>query len=338
MYVKAFHQTRLLHYMDKTERLRHLFERYVNNTCTRGEMDEFFGFVEDSRNDNDLKKVLDELWEGRLQPAGSPLPQPSRYPYWRMAVAAAITAMIALAFAMTYWQPNDTQVVTEEPVQLVSKSTRDERRMITLPDGSSVWINRDSKLDYPLEFSGGRREVTLVGEAFFDIRKDSLKPFIIYSGKVTTVVLGTAFNIRAFPDENAVTVTVARGKVMVRDDEKHESIVEANQQISFTPSAPVPAPYVAEADSVSEWIHQDLVLDNITFEEAAAVIENRYSVAVDFTNESLTGCRFTSTFLQDASLEQMLTAICIVNRATFTVRDGTVVISGEGCDSETRTN
>lgn len=333
--------------MNKTERLRHLFERYVNNTCTRGEMDEFFGLVEDSSYDGDLKNVMDELWEGHFQPVGhkpdwtsvQAEQQTSRYPYWKMVVAASVTAIAALVFAVSYWQPSPEQLDSaEEVVQVVSKSTRDERRMITLPDGSTVWINRDSKLDFPLEFSDNQREVKLIGEAFFDIRRDTLRPFIIYSGKVTTVVLGTAFNIRAFPEENAVTVTVASGRVIVRDDEKNESILEANQQISFSPSEPVPTPYIAEADSVSEWIHQDLVLDNITFEEAATVIEKRYSVNVDFTSEALTGCRFTSTFLHGASLEQMLTAICIVNRATFTVHDGIVVISGEGCDTETRTD
>ncbi len=322
--------------MKKTNRLRYLFGRYVSNTCSRRELGEFFDYVEDARHDDHLKNVLDELWHkgGNAVQADDSYQPAAVSSYWKWAVAASVSVVAILAFGMFFWRVSDN-VPAEgggELVQRVSKSTFDERRMITLPDGSAVWINSDSKLDYPLEFSNGVREVRLTGEAFFDIQKDTLRPFIIYSGKVTTLVLGTAFNIRAFPEENAVTVTVARGKVMVRDDEKHERILEANQQISFSELAPAPVPQAAEADSVSGWTQQDLVLDNITFREAATVIENRYSVNVEFTNEALNGCRFTSTFLHGASLEQMLTAICIVNRATFTVSDSTVVISGEGCE------
>lgn len=324
--------------MNKTERLRHLFDRYVNNACTREEMDEFFQFIEDSRYDKEVKVILDELWEGRTQLAVDATRQANkrqspRYLYWK--VAAAVTIVLTLAFAARFWGAGGAiSGSSAEVAALVSKSTRDERRLIILPDGSSVWLNRESKLEFPVEFPGTHREVTLIGEAFFDIRKDSLRPFTIYSGRITTTVLGTAFNIRAFPDEKAVTVTVSRGRVMVRDDEKHERILEANQQISFAPSVHAPIPHVAEADSVSGWIHQDLVLDNITFEEAASVIEDRYSVKVQFDNEALKHCRFTSTFLHGARLDQMLTAICIVNRATFSLQADTVLISGEGCENE----
>lgn len=320
--------------MKSSNRLRYLFQRYATNTATREEMDEFFDYVEDARYDSELKAVLDELWLTGAPPA-APLEEsrPQRdYRWWAVAASASLILVSSLWISTWNHEQEEATVWGNSPVTL--KSTHEERRLLTLPDGSSVWLNQGSKLEYPVDFGDDVREVQLMGEAFFDIRKDTLRPFVIYSGKVTTTVLGTAFNIRAFPDENAVTVTVARGKVLVRDQEKNERILQANEQISFTPASTGLELQRASADSVAEWIYQDLILDNVTFEEVATIIEERYDVNVKFGNEALMKCRFTSTFLHEASLDQMLTAICIVNRATFRFEAGDVVIDGEGCETE----
>lgn len=330
--------------MKNTRRLRYLIQRYTKNTCSRQEMEEFFDYVQNSHYDEDLGKMLREVWESEPSVVNDPrllIPDPEKNAavplsgkwnvLWR--VAASILVFVAIGIALYAPDPKQNESADDEIAAAVtSRSTQDERRMIALPDGSSVWLNRDSKLDYPVTFSGNKREVTLTGEAFFDIRRDGRRPFIIYSGQVKTTVLGTAFNIRAFPDERSVTVTVARGKVLVQDDDKHESILLANQQISIIPAENKLVQQNAKADSVADWIHQDLILDNITFDEAATIIEEKYAVEVNFQNENLKGCTFTSTFLQEASLEQMLTAICIVNRATFRIENQKVFIDGEGCE------
>lgn len=311
-------------------------------------MEEFFDYVQNSHHDEDLGKMLREVWESEPSVVNDPrllIPSPEKNAAVRLSgkwnvlwrVAASILIFVAIGIALYTPDPKQNESAGNEiAAGVTSRSTQDERRMIALPDGSSVWLNRDSKLDYSLTFSGNKREVTLTGEAFFDIRHDEQRPFIIYSGQVKTTVLGTAFNIRAFPDEKSVTVTVARGKVLVQDEDKHESILLANQQISIIPAENKLVQQNAKADSVADWIHQDLILDNITFDEAATIIEEKYTVEVNFQNENLKGCTFTSTFLQEASLEQMLTAICIVNRATFRIENQKVFIYGEGCERKNK--
>lgn len=312
-------------------------------------MDEFLDYVKDPVYDTIIKDLFQNIWEGQpiaAQPVTTPsVPVPSREPvrtsfnkqrpvYIAWGLAASLFVILFIGLAWQFEPAKQTTAVKMTPI--TSKSTQQEHRLITTPDGSTVWLNSNSELDFPSQFSGATREVTLRGEAFFDIKHDPLRPFIIHTGKVKTTVLGTAFNIRALPNESSVVVTVTRGKVRVGDD-KNTTELTANQQVSVNLVGKTLKPQHTEGDLVASWTREDLIMDNITFAEAVSIIKDRYKVDVEFQNSDLRGCRFTSTFLKDASLDQMLTAICIVNRATFTMQDKKVVVNGEGCDTETGT-
>jgi transmembrane sensor len=334
--------------MDLPDRLRYLLQRYAENSCTQQEMDEFLDYIKDPAMEILVKETMDEMWEGRhigrklivdgiLPQASQKVSAPpahhadrrSIYMAWGIAASFFIFLVAGLAW---FFQPRQKAAsITNAAIPVMSKSTQEEHRLITLPDGSSVWLNSNSELAYASSFSGANREVMLKGEAFFDIKEDALRPFIIHTGKIKTTVLGTAFNVRALPSEASVTVTVTRGKVRVEDDQNTRVII-ANQQVSLSLNEQKPTQQTVKVDQVASWIREDLIMDNITFAEAAAIIEDRYKVVVEFRNKRLEGCRFTSTFLKDANLEQMLTAICIVNRATFNISGRNVTVIGEGCD------
>src|SRR5688572_8298430 len=106
-------------------------------------------------------------------------------------------------------------------------------QFLRLPDGSTVLLNEGSKLEYPITFSGDTREVFLQGEGYFDIQHNPSKPFVVKTANVTTTVLGTAFNVKAFPSEKHITVTVTRGKVKVSKDEKVLGVITHDQQITI---------------------------------------------------------------------------------------------------------
>lgn len=335
--------------MDKRDRLSYLVKRYYNNTCSQQEVDEFLDYVKDPVYDSVIKDLFQQMWDGhnvRALPANIPAPTaPAREPlkknfnkelpvYIAWGVAASLFIGLFVGLALNF-EPAPKQVAVKvEPI--TSKSTQQEHRVITTPDGSTVWLNSNSELDFPSSFSGGTREVTLKGEAFFDIKHDPLRPFIIHTGKVKTTVLGTAFNIRALPNESSVVVTVTRGKVRVGDD-KNATELTANQQVSVNLVGRPLKQQNAEGDRVASWTREDLIMDNITFAEAVSIIKDRYNVDVEFQNNRLQGCRFTSTFLKGASLEQMLTAICIVNRASFTLINNKVIVNGDGCEEDLTT-
>lgn len=129
---------------------------------------------------------------------------------WAWSVAAAVAILVLGAWWLFLRDAT--------PKSLAFSTGENERREITLPDQSKVFLNENSTLSYT--YAGATRQVELRGEAFFDVQKDAKHPFVIQSGAVQTKVLGTSFNIRAYPDEPKVKVTVKTGRVEVRKTPK----------------------------------------------------------------------------------------------------------------------
>ena len=207
------------------------------------------------------------------------------------------------------------------------------KRYIRLQDGSTVLLNEGSQLDYPAGFANNKREVTLSGEAYFDIRPDAKRPFIVHTGKINTTVLGTAFNIKAYPEQKQITVTVTRGKVKVGDNKKTFGVIVPNESIAVNTEINSFRLERVNADEALTWKKQYLVLDDISLEEAAVLIGNRYHVNISFSKEALENCRISATFLNNENLEQVLTVVTGVVDADYTLQpNDEVIISGEGCE------
>jgi transmembrane sensor len=113
---------------------------------------------------------------------------------------------------------NAAQAGSREPAALNTLSTpRGGQYQLTLPDGTVVWLNSASRLTFPTTFTGRRREVSLQGEAYFEVAADARRPFMVTAGKVTVQVLGTSFNLMAYSDEQVVKTTLLEGAVKVTD-------------------------------------------------------------------------------------------------------------------------
>ena len=193
-----------------------------------------------------------------------------------------------------------------------------ENRVLFLADGSTVTLSPGSKLNYPSSFDGmKKREVFLYGQAFFDIKHNVSRPFIVHTGKLETLVLGTAFNIRAIPDETDVIITVKRGKVKVSNQNKTLAVITPNQQITYNLKNISSTVEVLNNDSYLDWKEQDLLLDNLTVAEAAKLLEERYKVKIVINEPSLGSQRFTTTFKKDESFEQVLKSICVFNGVVY---------------------
>jgi hypothetical protein len=209
---------------------------------------------------------------------------------------------------------------------------RKENRVLFLPDGSTVTLSPGSKLNYPSSFDGmKKREVFLYGQAFFDIKHNVSRPFIVHTGKLETVVLGTAFNIKAIPNETDVIVTVKRGKVKVSDQNKTIAIITPNHQVTYNLKKVSSTVEVLKNDSYLDWKEQDLLLDNLTVAEAAKLLEERYKIKIKVSEQSLGSQRFTTTFKKNESFEQVLKSICVFNGVIFDYdkEKATVIISNK---------
>lgn len=246
--------------------------------------------------------------------------------WWR-----SIAAVLAIILTLFLTRPLIQNWL--HPVQLATLSVPlNQKQKITLSDGSNVWINAASVLKYPTSFNGKTREVYLTGEAYFDIRHDSAKPFIVHTGKVLTTVLGTAFNINAGKNANTVVVTVTRGKVSVADGKHILGFVTPNQQIAYDITTDKPIRRIVNAQEVIAWQESDLLFDDITFAQAAKQLEGRFKVNISFANDKVKNCRFSGTALKGKSLDEILKVICAFNNASYHRSEGYIIIDGNGCD------
>lgn len=223
-------------------------------------------------------------------------------------------------------EPLTKKVAANVPVQ------HKENRVLFLPDGSTVTLSPGSKLNYPSSFDGmKKREVFLYGQAFFDIKHNVSRPFVVHTGKLEILVLGTAFNIKALADETDITVTVKRGKVKVSDQNKTLGVITPNQQITYNLKKVSSTLKVLDDDSYLDWREQDLLLDNLTVAEAAKLLEERYKVKIIVSEQSLGSQRFTTTFKKNKSLEQVLKSICVFNGVEYRYNkeQATVILSNK---------
>ena len=224
-----------------------------------------------------------------------------------------------------------TQVLNPKAEPVVNLTADDEHKKIKLPDGSIVILNQGSTLEFPADFSGSTREVVLKGEGYFDIKHNTEKPFIVHTGKINTIVLGTAFNIKAYDKENDVVVTVTRGKVMVKNEDKMLGLIIPDQQIVFNKTQMKSSLAPVISSKMIEWQKKDLFFDDVTMDEATALLAKRFNIRITFANEESKDCRFTATFLKGESLDEILQVITSFNHITYQKKSGEIIISGKGC-------
>lgn len=327
-------------------RLTFLFYRYVNKTCSETERRELLNLLSQPENETQVKILMEELWndlphrqlssdaserllERVLLKEESDTSSPRFFLLRRIAASVLITLLSigGIYYFVTLDARSD---------YVVQKSTPDQAlpAFVKLSDGSTVVLNAGSKLDYPESFAGNVREVSLEGEGYFDITPDALRPFVVHTGRIKTTVLGTAFNIRAYPKQENVTVTVKRGKVQVSDEQNVIGIINPNQQITFNTHYRNAEQTTVNTDEATQWMERDIFFDDITLGHAIDQLEKRFELSIDVENERLANCRFTGTFVKGEDLKQILTILCEFNNATLKEKpSGGFVIEGGECPS-----
>lgn len=319
-----------------------LLDRYLNGTATDEEKQQVETWLERTGEPNaewqQLGESGREQWLSALfadiqeqTGTGAKVVPLARKPQlWRN--IAAIAAVFILIFAgYLAWPLIGGKHPAEQLTSL--KTSSNQKRQIKLADGSQIWVNAGSELKYPQTFNGKTREVYLSGEAYFDIKHDASRPFLIHSGSVITTVLGTAFDIKEDQHNHTIVVTVTRGKVSVSQDNKVLGILTPNQQLSFNVQNQHAEQQQVDASQAIAWQQNDVHFEDLSFAEAATILEKRFNTHIIFSNEKVKKCRFTGTSLGGNRLDQILKVICALNNATYQKRtDGSILIDGPGCE------
>ena len=313
--------------MDKAHFIR-LLQKFLQGNATKAEKEFLMSYYELFNAEPEVNELLsqqqkeeiknqikDSIWQSIHKFEQQNQKERTYAPVWiRMMPAAALILGICLT-AVFFLLSNKTQ----DPPRNVSQTIQQkEHQLIHLPDGSFVIIKAGSKLHYPSTFDGSdTREVHLEGQAYFDVKHNPSKPFIVHAGNLKTTVLGTSFNIKAWPTEVDVSITVTKGKVKVEDQHKIFGTVVKDQQLTFSKEKAEVIQTEVDASSSLAWKEQDLLLDDVTILEAAELLEDRFDVKITCVPEVIRPDRFTLTIPQGESLEHVLISICEFNNAVY---------------------
>jgi transmembrane sensor len=257
--------------------------------------------------------------------------------------AAALGGLIVLAWVIFHQHHSAPLISGHNPSKGGEVTARSGvRTKLLLPDGTQVWLNSNSKLKYTADFNLHSREVDLEGEAYFDVARDVERPFIVHTSTVDIRVLGTAFTIKSYPQDETIEATLLKGaieisgrdnpnapRVILKPDEK---LVLNKHWLTSALTAPVkstnavPAPRIRpdisinpvpanipDSDKVeTAWLYNRLVFNGDTFRELADKMERWYNVKIIFMDDRLYKYRFGGAFanesVQDALNALQLTA------------------------------
>jgi len=319
-------------------RLQNLLEKHIAFGCNDEEEKELAKLIESASDDllkQELLKLMEQYEpttrisqkekESKLEAILHQKPEMKleRKPvrYFRLFAAVAASFLILFTIGWMYVQKSEKHstelaVVIKAPEVLPNQATSYIRNL-TLPDGTSVILKAGSTLHFPDQFAGKTREVTLIGEAYFDVKHMNSKPFIIHTGTVKTTVLGTAFDIKAWPEQKNVTVSVTRGKVRVEDDKKVLAVLTVNQSIDYNLENTATTHQTVNAEEVvNDWTNEDMNFDRTSFELIAKVLSKRFGKDISISDTQLANTPITSSFSGTESLENILNILCTINSDT----------------------
>lgn len=327
------------------KRFDYLLQQYLSGQIREDEKKEFLLFIQ-LMDDESLEKKFSSHWEGyEAKHILSEIRSKEIFEtiqghthktkkgnlYLRIiSVAATITLLLLGGFwAKQKFFPSNQAIHIYAKVVPSEQAVTYNRNLI-LADGSHVVLKAGSKLSVSSDFNHTKRIVKLIGEAYFDIVHDKNKPFVIETGQVKTTVLGTAFNIKAWPHDQLVNVSVTRGRVRVDDKGKLLAVLTTNQTIDYrTNNTKITKQDQSEqVETATRWIGSDLQFDHITFLDIASTLSKRYGVDIRIENKQIANMLLVSYFEGTESLSEVLDILCSVNQnMSYTLKNNTVIIS-----------
>ena len=245
---------------------------------------------------------------------------------WITRIAAAV--ILILGFTFIFYQ---YKKLTPDHLNLQTMVQTDDtnQKIIDLPDGTTVWLNKNSELLYPEEFSGEKRTIYLKGEAFFEVTSNEKKPFIVHSGISKTTVLGTSFNLRAYSKEDEVKLTVVTGKVAFTLADGMEGVIvtSGNMAVLINKSKSIVQGKNTDLNFLS-WKTRLLIFNDCPMQDLIKTLERHYGTSITVKNPETLSCRFTGDF-QDTNLENTIKIITRATGTSYEISEGQYIIQGE---------
>uniref|UniRef100_UPI0032171131 FecR family protein n=1 Tax=uncultured Draconibacterium sp. TaxID=1573823 RepID=UPI0032171131 len=241
-----------------------------------------------------------------------------RYMFFQSALKYAAVLVLAVVISyslMNYLGGAETSADINEVICPAGQIAE-----VVLADGTHVWLNAESSIRYPSDFNGRNRTLKLKGEAFFDVTKDAENPFLVNVNNMQVKVLGTSFNVSAYPENSSIETTLVEGKVELLN-RQGKKILDLNpgQMASYNLSGKKVLLSDVDTRFYSSWKEGKISFHNERLEPIMTKLERWYNVEFLFKNDEIKNYRFTGTILKHKPLFQVLEIIKLSSPINFQI-------------------
>lgn len=238
----------------------------------------------------------------------------------------AAMIILALAIPFTYW-------IAQKPKQAADTFTTvtcafGDKTSIILPDSSQVWLNSGSKITFNNNFKEGSRQLFLEGEGYFSVKKDDDNPFFVNTANLNVKVLGTEFNLKAYPDEVDVAVTLVSGSLQVKNEKSAEMMNPGQKLLYKKDDHTLTVENLTDLSPETEWTHGRLVFRNTSLEELERKLERWFDVEIEFADATVKNRRFSGTLERESILE-VITYFGISQYVDYNIKGNVITFFSE---------
>lgn len=326
--------------MDETVKL---IEKFLSNTITEREKQKlYYAYKQKKISEKQFENYYEEKWHEASHQSSKLDEQfkeeawtkfqkyirqktknSSRLEYkWRsiVSVAAAAAVFFVLGFSINLININQNQ-------DFVLYVENGQKASVQLPDGSHVQLNSASELRYGKDFGKKNRVVKLSGEAFFDVKSNLRKPFIVQTqSNLSVKALGTKFNVKSYPNENQVVGTLIEGSIEVSNSQFAELLVPNEKITFFTQNNTFEKSRVENVDESIFWMTDQFVFEGETLESIAKILERMYNVTISFTTSDIKDIQYSGK-IKNNSMENVLGLITAVSPLQYTINGSQIIFT-----------
>jgi len=244
------------------------------------------------------------------------------FPYTVLLYAAAVVAGVIITVCANYILSKQQLTETKE---FIVSTDNGEHSDMTLPDGTKVSLNSHSTLSFTADYGKKERNVTLHGEAFFDVAKDENSRFIVSAGEMTLEAIGTEFNVKAYDDDKEIVTTLLEGKIKAKIGNS-EVMLLPEQFIAFNRETRKCIHDRSEnAEYSVMWRSGEFAVKSKTMGEIGAILNRMYNIEVRFESEKVRNHTFTGV-IRNNSLKNIFEIINLTEPIDYQFRGDTVIL------------
>jgi transmembrane sensor len=247
---------------------------------------------------------------------------------WWVAAAAVAVLMVA-----GWWWSTEYRKTPVSMAWVQVRNTESAIRQLTLPDSTKVWLRQQATLWYRDDFTGhSQREVRLSGEGYFKVSHDTLHPFVVQAGELQTVVLGTEFNIEAYPEEQSIKVSLQKGKVRVSAQRPGDSagvrqVLQPGQVACYSRGNGALSVKSSALNNPAAWTSEGLVLNDVPLPDALRRIALKYNQPLHFDSVRAAQHQHVTAYFQEMDFGQVLTQLGFIAQFHTTKKGNSYLIT-----------